>query len=113
MIIIELNVKPAKNKINEFTQTIYDIRDQINSSCSECNLQISNTSQSYSIYMNFVTYEDCLKHLNSYQFTLLFGAIKTLSNNATLSINGNELKLVEFNVKSIEKVIKLNLKDEN
>jgi len=100
MINFKINASPSLGKKVEFEQSINSVRNKllVESFFFEV---INHKNGGYEFIFNFKTKEEAQKLFKSEGFVLIAGAIKTLCNEAYISLNGKQIQLKEINLGSI------------
>ncbi len=100
MINFEINASPSLGKKVEFEQSIDSIQKKL-LAVSPYFEVITHQNGGYKFVFNFKTKEEAQKLFRSEGFILINGAIKTLCNEASISLNGKQIKLKEINLGNI------------
>ena len=100
MINFEINASSSLGKKVEFEQSIDSIQKKLLTISSFFEV-INHQNGSYKFIFNFKTKEEAQKLFKSESFVLIAGAIKTLCNEAYISLNGKQIQLKEINLGSV------------
>ena len=96
MINFEITASPAAGKKVEFEQSIDSIQKKL-ITVSPFFEVINHQNGGSKFILVFRTKEEAQKLFKSEEFMLLAGAIKTLCNETSISLNGKQIKLNEIN----------------
>ena len=102
MISLEISVSPYLGKHVEFDQSVAYFQKNLNGNFSQFNVVVANNND-YKLSFNLETENETKELLSSNSFTLLSGAIQTLSNSYLLSLKDGKSKKI-FSCKDLSKI---------
>lgn len=100
MINFEITAHPAIGKKTELEQSIASIREKIITVSPSFEI-VYDQIDGYKFIFQFDTKKEAQTVFKSEGFILIAGAIKTLCNEANISLNGKQIQLKEINHGSI------------
>ena len=103
MISLEIIVTPAVGKKVELEQSIVYFQNSIEDVSSQFEV-VTTEKENFRFLFNFETKEEAKFLLESANFTLLSGAIQTLCNQHSLTLNDKENNINLLNCKNFAKI---------
>ena len=103
MINLEITITPASGKKTELIQSILYFQESLEKNISEFEVVIEDEEE-YRISFKLETEEEAKKIIESSSFTLLSGAIQTLCNQHSLTLNDEENNINILNCKDFSKI---------
>ena len=111
MINLEITITPASGKKTELIQSILYFQESLEKNISEFEVVIED-EEDYQLLFKLETEEEAKKIIKSSNFTLLSGAIQTLCNQHSLTLNDEENNINILNCKDFSKIKNyLNIKE--
>jgi len=103
MINLEITITPASGKKIELIQSILYFQESLEKNISEFEVVIEDEEE-YQISFKLETEEEAKKTIKSSGFTLLSGAIQTLCNQHSLTLNDEENNINILYCKDFSKI---------